>query len=46
MLLKLGCTFDDGEQAQCRVTFSEEFCQVVGYAKETNIEQLLTGDES
>jgi hypothetical protein len=29
-----------------RVTFSEEFLQVVRDAKETKVEQLLTGDES
>jgi hypothetical protein len=33
-------------EAQCRVTFSEEFLQVVCHAKETNFEHLLTGDES
>jgi hypothetical protein len=33
-------------QAQCRVTFSEELLQVVRRAKETNFEHLLTGDES
>jgi hypothetical protein len=33
-------------EAQCWVTFSEEFLQVVRHAKETNSEHLLTGNES
>jgi hypothetical protein len=32
-------------EAQCRVTFSEELSQVVRHAKETNFEHLLGGDE-
>jgi hypothetical protein len=36
----MGLTFDDGNEAQCRITFSEEFLQVVRHAKETNFEQL------
>jgi hypothetical protein len=35
-----------GNEAQCRVTFSEEPLEVVRHAKETNFEHLLTGDES
>jgi hypothetical protein len=33
-------------QAQCRITFSEELLRVVRYARETNVDKLLTGDES
>jgi hypothetical protein len=46
MLFKVGFTFNDGEQSQCRVTFSGELLQFVGHAKNTNFERLLTGDES
>jgi hypothetical protein len=33
-------------EAQYRVTFSEDLRQVVRHAKKTNFEHLLTGDES
>jgi hypothetical protein len=33
-------------EAQCRVTFSEELLQVVHHVKEINFEHLLTDDES
>jgi hypothetical protein len=33
-------------EAQCRIAFSEELMQVVRDAKETNLEHLLTGDDS
>jgi hypothetical protein len=33
-------------EAQSRVTFTEELLEVVRHAKETNFELLLTGDES
>jgi hypothetical protein len=29
------------KEAQCRITFSEEFLQVVGHARETNIGQFI-----
>jgi hypothetical protein len=32
--------------AQCRITFSEELLQIVCHARERNIDNLLTGDES
>jgi hypothetical protein len=35
-----------GNEAQCRVTFSEELLEVVRHAKETYFEHLLTGDGS
>jgi hypothetical protein len=35
-----------GNEAQCRLTFSEELFEVVRHAKETNVEHLLAGDES
>jgi hypothetical protein len=40
MLVKLGSTFDDENNPQCRVTFSEELLQVVRHAKDTNLEHL------
>jgi hypothetical protein len=33
-------------QVQCRITFSEELLQVLHHARETNFDNLLTGDES
>jgi hypothetical protein len=33
-------------EAQCRVALSEELLQAVRHAKETNFDNLLTGDES
>jgi hypothetical protein len=33
-------------EAQCRITFSDEFLQVLRHARETNFDSLLTGDES
>jgi hypothetical protein len=38
MLFKMSSTFNDGEEAQCRFTFSEELPPVARHPKETNFE--------